>query len=233
MYARITGTASSLSTMRKLVEDVLGLRIRDYVPYVDACTHHTAEALRGTCQERLELLGDAILQACVTRLLFDRYPYADEGALSKLRVKIVNGQTLATIGRRLGLDRLIIVGDGFVLTDKVFEDTLEALVAAVYVDQGFDVALQWVRDVLRRTVDAEYLTVEDNYKDVLRRFALRQRISPPVYSTVREGDTHACECRLVGVSGAAAAPTKRQAERLAALEVLTQLGYDPRGESLL
>jgi len=227
---------------RHMLQRVMGssVRIKDLSLYVEACTHKSAEVSNGVCQERMEHLGDAILSAAVTDLLFTRYPLSDEGILSRLRTKLVNGSTLASIGRRMGVDKVLIVGPtgaGAVYHDKVYEDTLEALVAAVYMDLGFDSAKTFVKDVILRHVKPEYLMIEDNYKEVLRRYTVKNRMYAATFAAHTEGNETTCTCTVHThegpMHGTAREQTKRRAEMEAARDLLVQLGYDTRSESIL
>lgn len=233
---------SSSVPRRELLQNVIGpsVKIKDLSLYLEACTHKSAETANGMCQERMEHLGDAILSAAVTDLLFSKYTLTDEGVLSRLRTKLVNGVMLASIGRKMGIERILIVGPtgaGAFHHDKVYEDTLEALVAAVYCDLGFDSAKTFVKDIVLRHVDPEYLLVEDNYKEVLRRFTVKNRMYAPSYASNTIGNETECTCTVYthegAVEGYAKDSTKRKAEMEASKNVLLQLGYDIYAESIL
>ena len=104
--------------------------------------------------ETLEFLGDGILNACTAALLFERFPEADQGELTRLRSTLVNTKHLATLGRRLDLGPLLRVSKGEHQTggrdrDAMLEDAVEALIGAVFVDAGFDACLQVMRVLLR------------------------------------------------------------------------------------
>ena len=103
--------------------------------------------------ERLEFLGDSILNACTTTLLIEHFSELREGQLSHLRSRLVNTDTLADIGRSLGLGDLLLLGKGFAAKDgkyltSVLADATEAVVGAVYLDAGFektrDLTKEWM-----------------------------------------------------------------------------------------
>ena len=97
--------------------------------------------------ERLEYLGDAVLGAIVAEYLFKKYPFKDEGFLTEIRSRIVNRESLNTLGRKLGLDKIIKLDTnrrGFTSHKSVFGDTLEALVGAVYLDRGSNYCRDYV-----------------------------------------------------------------------------------------
>lgn len=98
------------------------------------------------CNERLELLGDAVLGAIVSEFLFSQFPDADEGKLTKMKSRLVSRQTLGEIGKRAGLDALIELRLGEIdFREKIVGNALEALVAAVYLDAGYERAAKLVR----------------------------------------------------------------------------------------
>ncbi len=107
-----------------------------------ALTHRSAGALHN---ERLEFLGDSILNCCVARMLYDAHPQADEGALSRLRATLVSGESLAQIAGELGLGEHLRLGSGELKTGgfrraSILADALEAVLGAIFLDSSFDVA---------------------------------------------------------------------------------------------
>ena len=97
--------------------------------------------------ERLEYLGDAILGSVVAEYLFKKYPYKDEGFLTEIRSRIVNREALNSLGRKLGLDKIIQLDTsrrGAFTHKSIYGDTLEALVGAVYLDRGYNYCRQFV-----------------------------------------------------------------------------------------
>lgn len=233
---------ASFRPTREKIQRVIGdaVRIRDISIYIQACTHKSAEQEVGYCQERLEHLGDSILAACVTSLLFQRFPFSEEGVLSRLRTKLVNGVTLASIGRKMNIQEVLVLGScgaGAPQHDKVYEDTLEALVGAVFLDLGFQEAENFVKDIIERHTEPEYVFIEDNYKEVLRRYALRHRFPPAVFASRGERDSITCTCTFMTptahVTEEATAATKRKAEMESAKNVLITLGYDITAESIM
>ena len=218
---------------RQVIQAVLGdaVRIRDVSPYIEACVHSSAAAQIGCSQERLEFLGDAILYAATSRLLHARFPHADEGALSRLRTKLVTGRTLAHVGRHMQLERVVKFGPMLtfaegMIPDKVYEDTYESLIGAVHVDQGFEAAVAFIAHTMRAALPAEVFLLEDNYKEVLRRYALRAGVAAPKYTSEQRGGEQHSTCTCAGVEAHASAPRRKQAEASAAREVLCIIGFD-------
>ena len=140
----------------------------------------------------------------------------------------------------MGIEKILIVGPagaGAFNHDKVYEDTLEALVAAVYCDLGFDSAKKFVKDCVLRCVDPEYLLVEDNYKEVLRRYTVKNRMYAPSYVSNTKGNETECTCTVYThegpIQGFTKNTIKRKAEMEASKNVLLQIGYDISAESIL
>ncbi len=107
----------------------------------------------GESNERLEFLGDAVLELCVSQEVYGRYPDADEGLLTKVRSKLVKAATLAEVGRQLGLERHLCLGRGEEAQggrerDGLLADAFEALLGAVFLDGGFSAARKLVLRVL-------------------------------------------------------------------------------------
>jgi len=103
--------------------------------------------------ERLEFLGDAVLELCVSEEAYRRFPEADEGLLTKVRSKLVKTSTLAAVARRLGLERHLCLGRGEEAQggrerDSLLADALEALLGAVFLDGGFPAAREFVLRLL-------------------------------------------------------------------------------------
>src|SRR3984893_17797273 len=115
-----------------------------------AVTHRSAGADHN---ERLEFLGDSILNCGVARLLYDAHPDADEGALSRLRATLVSGETLAQIAGELGLGEHLRLGPGELKSGgfrraSILADALEAILGAIFLDSGFDAAAAVVQRIM-------------------------------------------------------------------------------------
>jgi len=147
-------------------------------------------------QEKLEFLGDSVLQLIVTEELFKRYPDENEGILSKLRSSIVNEKTLAVVAQGLNLGELIIVGKGefkknLILGDSVLADTLEALLGQIYRHQGWDftkkLCLGWFEKFTPGALDKDLLEQFDS-KSKLQELSLALYKKLPQYISEPKGD---------------------------------------------
>lgn len=171
----------------KLLQDKLGHTFKDAALLQQALTHRSHSSLHN---ERLEFLGDSILNCVVASLLFERYNKIDEGDLSRLRANLVKQQSLYEIAQRLELSQFLRLGEGELKSGgfrrpSILADTLEALFGAIFLDAGFDAA----RDVIRSlyipildTVDPK--TLGKDAKTLLQEFLQGKKLALPQYNVV-------------------------------------------------
>jgi ribonuclease III len=203
-----------------------------------ALTHRSAGAEHN---ERLEFLGDSILNCSVARILYDAHPDADEGALSRLRATRVSGETLAQIAGELGLGDHLRLGPGELTSGgfrraSILADALEALLGAIFLDSGFDAAAAVVARVVASRLSQ--LPAADALKDPKTRLqeALQARgLALPVYTlTAVTGDPHlqsftiSCEVPILGIAAVGEGGSRRRAEQLAAAKLLQLLPPEMR-----
>lgn len=198
-----------------------------------ALTHRSAGAPHN---ERLEFLGDGIVNLLVAEVLFQRWPKADEGALTRARAELVREASLAVIARKLELGARLTLGPGEMKSgghrrDSILADALEAVVAAIYLDVGFEacrnVVLPWFEESLAA------LPVGKPGKDPKTRLQewLQGRQRPlPAYELVSEsGDDHAkvfhVSCTILDPTLAAQGEgtSRRNAEQAAAAALIEKL----------
>lgn len=201
-----------------------------------ALTHRSFAYENGAIptNERLEFLGDSILGQAVTVRLFRDHPELDEGELAKRRASLVSSAALAEVARRLALGRYIRLGRGETLTggaDKpsILADTVEAIIGAVYLDAGGDVATAFVLSLITPLMrDPERFGASMDPKTSLQEIAAKRSAPPPVYTLTESGPDHhkhfvatVVVGTLVEASGEGS--SKKQAEMAAALEAWTAL----------
>jgi ribonuclease-3 len=128
--------------------------------------------------ERLEYLGDAILDAVVADYLFKAFPDKNEGFLTKMRSKMVKRKHLNLLAYRMGLNQLIISHTNPVNVSKhLYGNALEALVGAIYLDKGFSKTCQFVERIINKFVDIEKLKLsESDYKSKLIEWAQKNKV---------------------------------------------------------
>ncbi len=212
----------------------LGYRAHDAGLIEAALTHRSAG---GAHNERLEFLGDGVLNCLVAELLFRHYPNADEGELSRLRATLVSGEALAETAATIGLGDELRLGAGELRSGgfrrpSILADALEALIGAVYLDGGLDAA----RGIVERLIADRVAELPDaaDLKDPKTRLQeyLQARGMPlPVYTVEQiRGDAHLqtfdvrCDVTTLNLSARGSELSRRRAEQQAAEEVLRQIG---------
>ncbi len=189
--------------------------------------------------ERLEFLGDAILSFVVADALYQRFPDAREGQMSRLRSRVVKGETLAKIAREMNLGDYLRLGSGELKSggyrrDSILADSVEAIIGAVYLDQGVEAArafiLQWFDKHLQQ-LDLK-VSLKDS-KTRLQEFLQSRRTSLPQYELISvEGEPHdqtfhiRCQIELLEQATEGKGSSRRQAEQEAASQALKQLGQE-------
>lgn len=220
----------------KRLERQLGYSFKDPSLMLLALTHRS---FAGSNNERLEFLGDAILNFAAGEALFVRFPLAREGQLSRLRARLVKGETLARLARGFDLGEYLQLGSGELKSggfrrESILADALEALIGAIYLDAGMDVARERVLAWL--THELEGLTLVDTNKDPktrLQEFLQSRGCELPAYDVVDiQGDPHCrsfiVECRvsLLKENTQGQGASRRIAEQVAAAAALQALGVE-------
>ena len=226
------------------LESVIGYRFRDPRLLLRALTHSSRVPERDADDpaednEKLEFLGDAVLELVVSEELVRVFPSWGEGKLSKSRARLVNAAALSLAAQRLGLGHHLRLGRGEEKTGGRFKpallaDAYEAVIAAIYLDSGLEAARGFVNRSLvegAMTAEAERLGRTD-HKSALQELLQSRGIAPGSYHIVEEtGPDHQkmfrVEVRISGnVTAVGAGKTKKEAEQLAAVAALNMLGAD-------
>jgi ribonuclease-3 len=159
---------------------------------------HSSYAAEHDCDsnERLEFLGDAVVDLAVADLIVTEYPTLDEGSGSLVRSRVVNEASLAGAALRMDLGSFIRVGRGEVKSHglerpSLLADAFEAVVAALYLERGYEAAKTFVHDMLRDDVDAAAQRPDDvDPKTRLRQWAEATGLGTPVYEVAAQGPAH-------------------------------------------
>jgi len=202
-----------------------------------ALTHPSAAIGTDVHYERLEFLGDAVLDLAIADLLMRQFPAAKEGPLSKLRASIVNARTLALKAQSIELGEMIKFGKGEEKSggrDKIsiLAAAFEAVLGAIYSDSGLGPAQQVVERLFKDDIGGP--TAERDYKTELQEIAYRRFRSQPVYELVSaRGPDHAKRFTTrirIGARdlGVGEGGSKKQSEQAAAREALERIGQDDR-----
>lgn len=220
------------------LESALGHRFREASLLRLALTHPSIAHEQGTGQlhnQRLEFLGDAVLQLVVTTWLYDRYPDLGEGPLTQARAQIVNRTTLARHGHALGLGVHLVLSRGEETSGgrdrpSTVADALEAVIGAVFVDGGYDRARDVVLGLFQGSLDAlKVVPNVSNPKGQLQELLQASSPEPPRYAVVSvSGPEHNrvfdCTVHHVGrLLGRGSGRSKKLAEGAAALDALQVL----------
>ncbi|MDD5448924.1 MAG: ribonuclease III [Actinomycetota bacterium] len=223
------------------LEDIIGYHFRDSSLLKLALTHRSYAFEQGlpaaSTNERLEFLGDAVVETAASHFLYDNFPQLPEGDMTKLRASLVRGKSLARIARKLGLNRYVFLSKGEEASggrqkDSIMADTFEAVVGAVYLDGGFEVARGMVINCIGPMVARVIDRGTEDYKSELQEQAAK-RSDVPVYLIEEEGPDHFktfyATVEVRGKKfGPASGSTKKDAEQQAARIALEELGWDKR-----
>jgi len=221
------------------LQEIIDVPIDNSTIYIQALRHRSTltqdQFGPADSYERLEFLGDAVLDLIVTEIIFDRYPKEEEGFLTKLRAQIVKGDTLAMFAKEMGLSSLLLLADpargqGIKNSKSILADLFEAVTAAIYLDAGYGEVSRFIQMVLNRYINyRDIITTLDNYKSLLLEYAQARHLEIPTYSVVSEsgpGHNKTFETEVY-VDGEAMArgvgKSKKEAEQKAANKALNML----------
>jgi len=208
------------------IADVIGYYFDNIELLQQALTHRSYGAFHN---ERLEFLGDGILNCVVAEHLFLKYPQINEGGLSRLRANIVNQKSLSEHAQNIGLGAYLLLGDGEIKSGgiqrpSILANAMEALIGAVFLDGGYLAAREIVVKIFSdqlKTVGEKML--DKDPKTLLQELLQEQRLSLPQYSIIEtHGMAHdqifRVECVIpeLGIRTEGEGPSKRSAEQAAA-----------------
>jgi len=192
---------------------------------------------KGGSNERLEFLGDAVLSIIVAEYLYSNYPDVDEGELTKLRASLVCEKTLSTFSKELGLGSYLKLGKGEMHNGgaerpSMLADAFEAVLAALYLDGGFEIAKKHVLRFVTRELDSTHIGSFCDYKTQLQEIIQRNPEERLSYELVGESGpdhskTFSVEVKLnSNVIATGVGTTKKRAEQDAAKHALELMGVN-------
>jgi ribonuclease-3 len=214
------------------LQERLGYRFATLALLRQALTHRSHGA---THNERLEFLGDSVLNCAVASLLYEKFGRLDEGDLSRVRANLVKQQALFEVAQRLELSGCLLLGEGEQKSGgfrrpSILADTLEAVFGAIFLDGGFDAAQQAIRrlyEPVLRNVDPN--TLGKDAKTLLQEWLQSRKIPLPVYAVVAtHGAAHnqvfEVECLVpkLSIQALGSGGSRRAAEQAAAKHALEQ-----------
>lgn len=215
------------------VRERLGYEPRDPDLFVAALTHRSAP---GRNNERLEFLGDAVLNLVIARHLYVAFPAATEGDLSRLRARVVSAEPLAEVAASIGIGDELQLGSGELKTggfrrQSILADALEAICGALFLDGGLEAAEPVIRKLFEPRITA--LPAPETLKDAktrLQEYLQSRGHSLPRYSVDRiEGEAHAqtfhvtCEVLDLQRRRQGSGSSRRRAEQEAAERILAEI----------
>ena len=223
------------------LERKLGYEFSDRSHLELALTHRSCGSRNN---ERLEFLGDSIVNFVIAEALFERFPKAREGQLSRLRARMVRGVTLAELGREFELGEFLRLGSGELKSggyrrESILADAVEAIIGAIYQDAGMDVCHERIRSWFNERLDGLSATDQQNKdpKTRLQEYLQARQQSLPDYKVVDIcGEAHdqvfsvVCDLACLNEGSKGEGSSRRGAEQQAARNALKQLGVETADE---
>lgn len=217
---------------------IAGCQFRNPDLLVAALTHASIADNRLDSYERMEFLGDAVLDLIVCEELYQRYPDFLEGEMTKIKSVVVSRKVCAKLSDRIGLTSLLRIGKGMgearSAPGSVKAGAFESFVAAIYLDGGLDAARRFILPLMSEHIrQAAESEDKKNYKSFLQQHAQRHLEASPRYEALDEKGPDHSKCFEVAVVinarrfTSAWAPTKKEAEQQAALNALRELDLMP------
>jgi ribonuclease III len=235
------GTAQQISTKGfdfRRFEKTIGYPPKDWDLFVQSLLHRSYLQFvsdRWKSNERLEFLGDSVLNATVAEFLYESFPELEEGDLTKLRSRLVNRRILAQRAKELHISDFLLLSNSAVQSigsgsESILADAFESILGAIYLDGGANAAHKFVYRTL--LADQELLhsaQTDDNYKSALLEYAQRNSLGVPRYSVLKEeGPEHERRFTIeviVGnlTFGTGIGKSKKDAEQSAAAQALEKI----------
>ncbi len=220
------------------LERIVGFEIDDPSLFLKALRHRSTlsqdQYETYDSYERLEFLGDSVLDLITAEILFNNFPEKDEGFLTKVRAKLVRGETLTDFSKKLGIEELMELGERngtSKVSKSILADAFESIIAAIYITKGYNHAYQFVDMVMDKYVVIDKLiNTVDNYKSALLEYAQAEKMPIPRYELISEsgpGHNRTFEVKvLIGEEqfGTGVGKSKKKAEQKAAKQALHDLG---------
>ena len=220
------------------LEAILGVTFSDHKTLISAITHRSfLNENRNATQEhneRLEFLGDAVLELVITDYLFSKYPEKPEGELTSVRAALVNTNTLAEASTKLGINDFLLLSKGEAKDTGrarlyILANAYEAITGAIYLDQGYNAAANFISENILEVIDIEEIVEKKSWIDAKSRFQERAQEKTgqtPNYRTLKEtGPDHDKQFTLGVFLGdtqvaTGTGPSKQEAEQKAAEKAL-------------
>jgi len=224
------------------IKDLVGTSIKNSEIFIQALTHRSALYIDHIpslklSNERLEFLGDSVLNLIVSDYVFNNLKELDEGILTKIRSRFVNKSVLADVAQKINLTSLLIISENTASAiesggKSVISDALEALIGAIYIDMGYDVAKNFVYKFIISPNLYLVHDVDQNYKSQLLEYAQANKLDLPKYEVIKEEGPDHSKIFTVQVSidgkplGIGKGSTKKIADQEAAYQALLKIKHN-------
>ncbi len=221
-----------------VLEEKIGYRFREKELLEEALRHaSTAEGGEQRSYQRLEYLGDAVLNLCIAEETYKTFPSEEEGALSKVRSSLINNRNLVRVGEKIGISNALRIdssvrGKGGGVTRKMMADVVEAITGAIFLDGGYDAARKFVLTHFWSGKEVKALVAGFDSKSRLQEWCQKHRAPLPRYRLLlADGPPHSqtflVSARLWdGREEKGTGKTKKEAEMEAAGRLLSMLGEE-------
>lgn len=203
--------------------------------YEKSFIHKSFSKDKSSCNERLEFIGDSVLNLIIAHYLYEKFPDENEGFLTRIRTKLVSGESLSSMAKTIGFNQFIKMNEK-ALSNKwynnphILEDVFEAFIGAMYIDKGLEQCRYWVLDVFEPVLQSNELIEDTNYKDVLMKAVQTQFGCQPEYKIHSENGLEHNKNFVIQVYvnnlllSTGIDSTKKKAEQSAAKKALQGLG---------
>lgn len=174
-------------SFEKFIEKLLEKKVSNIDNFRLAFTHPSYDSKHN--YERLEFLGDSVLNLAITHILYDKYAHLKEGELSKKRISFINGKILAKVGKELNLHKWINLGkaeekDFGNEKDSIIADVFEAFIGAIYLEKGIDFVIDWIKGRFKLFENSK--EVFKDYKSLLQEYIQTKKSKLPEYIVEKE-----------------------------------------------
>ncbi|MBM3969772.1 MAG: ribonuclease III [Planctomycetes bacterium] len=225
---------AELEVLLDKCQAALNYRFRDIELLAMCLTHASSARTRLHSNERLEFFGDAVLGLVVCEALYQRFPEAAEGELTRIKSIVVSRATCATMASRVRLEEFVLVGKGLDhgghIPSSILAGTFEGLIAGIYLDGGLEAARSFLMPLLNPEIESSAGTLHtQNFKSLLQHIAQKKLGSTPMYRVLDErGPDHSKVFHISAVVAGRVFPAawgsnKKEAEQTAAQHALEEL----------
>ena len=166
------------------IEKKINLKFKNNLNIIKSFTHKSYDSINNN--EKLEFLGDRVLGLVISKKLLEIYPDEKEGILDKKLASLVNKKKCLEVARSISLEKFILVGNpkkNTKIEDKIISDCCEALIGAIYLDQGLNVVEKFILNLWRNHLSKSIVTFVDS-KTKLQEYSLKKYKSLPIYKLV-------------------------------------------------